>query len=202
MGDQLKLKGSFILILVVTILGLRAEIITGTSQFDNFEKAQESQEHLKFTVESTKVGLFSSDVDGYVLGYKYTADYDEKNEVLRDLKLGFLIEKMDTDHEGRDTKLHSLCMGLPTYKKIKISFVGPVFLKEKKATTLNGTVAIRGKEKPFTMETTLILMDKKLTIKGKSIWSLKEMEIPDPSIAVAKLSDEIRLDVLLTHSFK
>ncbi|MCF8060765.1 MAG: hypothetical protein K9K67_15790 [Bacteriovoracaceae bacterium] len=198
----MKLVKILLFFFFVTSLSLKAEVITGSKSFDSYQLAQEAKDHLKFTVESTKVGIFSSDVDGFVLRYNYKADYDEKNGVLKDLELVFLIKDMNTDHQGRDTKLHTQCMGMPEFQSINVLFNGPIFIKDKKPQKLAGIVVMRGKEKPFIMMASLNFLEKTLSVSGQSVWSLKEMEIPDPSIAVAKLSDEIRLDIKLTHIFK
>ncbi len=166
--------------------------------FKNFEDAEKAA-HLTWIVESTKVGLFSSDVYGYVLSYKYSADFDKANMILREMTLKFPITAMNSDSESRDEKLHNKCMGAKEFKEIIVKLKGPIFLKEKRERTYEGTVFIRGKEKPFRISFAPNTENNQFTLKGKSTWSLKAMEIPDPSISVAKLSDEIRLNVSLSH---
>ncbi|MCR9205562.1 MAG: hypothetical protein NXH75_13345, partial [Halobacteriovoraceae bacterium] len=82
---------------------------------------------------------------------------------------------------------------------IIVKVKGPIFLKDKRKREYQGTVLIRGKEKPFTISFTPNLEENRLTLKAQSQWSLKALEIPDPSIAVAKLSDEIKLNISLSH---
>lgn len=166
--------------------------------FKNFEDAEKAA-HLTWIVESTKVGLFSSDVYGYVLSYKYSADFDKANMILREMTLKFPITAMNSDSESRDEKLHNKCMGAKEYKEVVVKIKGPIFLKDKRERTYEGTALIRGKEKPFNISFAPNIENNQLTLKGKSTWSLKTMEIPDPSISVAKLSDEIRLNISLSH---
>ncbi len=166
--------------------------------FKNFEEA-EKKAHLTWIVESTKIGLFSSDVYGYVLSYKYTAELNKENMVLRNMTLRFPITAMNSDSESRDEKLHNKCMGAKQFKEVLVKITGPIFIKDKRERSYDGTVLIRGKEKPFKISFTSSYDNNQLTLKGKTIWSLKAMEIPDPSIAVAKLSDEIRLNINLSH---
>jgi hypothetical protein len=189
------------LILVIFFLlsqGLLAEMIQNEISFKDFEEAEKTA-HLTWIVESTKVGLFSSDVYGYVLSYKYSADLDKENKILRDMTLRFPINAMNSDSESRDEKLHNKCLGVNEYKEVVVKIKGPIFLKDKRKREYQGTVLIRGKEKPFKISFIPSLDEKALTLKAHSSWSLKTMEIPDPSIAVAKLSDEIRLNISLTH---
>ncbi len=166
--------------------------------FKNFEDAEKAA-HLTWIVKSTKVGLFSSDVYGYVLSYKYSADFDKENMILRDMTLKFPITAMNSDSESRDKKLHNKCMGANEFKEIVVKIKGPIFLKDKRERTYEGTVLIRRKEKPFKIYFAPNTENNQFTLTGKSTWSLKAMEIPDPSISVAKLSDEIRLNISLSH---
>lgn len=179
---------------------LCAEEISGEGSFPTFEEAEKSA-HLTWIVESTKVGLFSSDVYGYVLNYKYTGEHNKKDQTLNNLVLSFPIEAMNSDSESRDEKLHTLCMGRPTYNEIKVVIPGPIDLQEEGELFYKGKVMIRGKEKPFSLRASAKIESGKLIFKGRSTWSLKKMEIPDPSIAVAKLSDDIRIHFNIPHTF-
>jgi hypothetical protein len=191
--------------LSLTLSSVQAKTVQGSFSFSDFSQAQETA-HLTWIVESTKVGLFSSDVYGYVLNYEYRGDLDEKTGVLKNLTLSFPILAMNSDSESRDTKLHTLCMGSPTYDKIKVVLPGPISVKEQRKRVYQGQAYIRGKVKPFTIKAMAQISEadgkKVLHFKGKSIWSLQKMEIPDPSIAVAKLSDAIRINFNIPHTFK
>ena len=202
------MKHSFLigaLFICLSLIGpfqsVKAEEISHAVKYSDFEQAKKSGD-LTWVVESTKVGLFSSDVYGYVLNYNYSADFDKENMILRNMKLTFPIEAMNSDSESRDGKLHTLCMGMPKYKEINVNIAGPIFLKDHKKRSYQGTVNIRGKTKEFTINFQPELSEKHFVLKGDSQWSLKKMEIPDPSIAVAKLSDEIRLLINLSHNLK
>lgn len=191
-----------ILIVCFLLTNVFAKGISSQSKFENYKDAEKSSTYLKFVVESTKIGLFSSDVDGYVLAYTYEADFDSQNKILRNLKLKFRSSDMNTDHEDRDYKLHNLCMSSKKYPEVIITFTGPIFLKEKKQQKLNGKVLIRGKEKPFKAKVKSGLTDTRFELDINTIWSLKEMEIPDPSIAVAKLSDDIKIYTKFKYNLK
>jgi len=187
---------NIIVIFFALSLSLQAKILKGEVSFTSFGEA-EKVAHLTWIVESTKVGLFSSDVYGYVLNYRYSTEYDEENKILRNMEISFPIKAMNSDNESRDEKLHTICMGLPTHENIVVKIAGPLFLKDKRARAYTGVVTIRGKEKPFTISMTANETSKFIGLKGEAKWSLKKMEIPDPSIAVAKLSDEIRINLSL-----
>ncbi len=196
---------SLCLFLALSFGVAQAEEISGKKTFPDFSAAEKAA-HLTWIVESTKVGLFSSDVYGHVLDYEYSADYDEKTATLKNLTLSFPIVAMNSDSESRDSKLHTLCMGSPTYDKIKVVLPGPISLKEKRKRVYQGQAYIRGKVKPFTIKALAKIINEEgqrvLHFEGKSVWSLQKMEIPDPSIAVAKLSDAIRINFSVPHTFK
>lgn len=190
------------IVFIFALLGnLNATEIQGQKVYPNFDKAKESGD-LTWIVESTKVGIFSSDVDGYVLNYQYSANYDEKNNILRNMVLRFPIKHMNSDNDTRDEKLHNLCLNEAKFKEIVVKIPGPLFLNQKSAKDYSGSVLIRGKEKPFTISLSPKIEKDLFQISGETTWSLKEMEIPDPSIAVATLSDEIRIKINIKHSLK
>lgn len=164
-------------------------------KYNSFEEAKEATSQLKFIVESTKAGLFASDVDGYVKEFSYTAKLDEKHMILSDMTIKIKVAAMDTDNESRDTKLHNLCLSHKEYPEIIVKVPGPLFLKETRTHKYKGSVYIRGKEKSFEIELSQHLENGKMIVSGETIWGLKTMEIPDPSILVAKLSDEIRIQI-------
>ena len=176
-------------------LYLQATELSGVIKTESFEEAKKHQQQLKFIVESTKVGLFSSDVDVYVKEFQYKADFDKENLIIRDIEVVFKTSSMDTESEGRDEKLHNLCLSQDQFPTITIQIAGPLFLKDARPQTVSGIAMIRGKEKNFTIELFKKIDNDHFYLTGKTIWSLKEMEIPDPSIAVAKLSDDIRIEI-------
>ncbi len=170
---------------------------------ESFNEAKAKKSKLQFIVISTKAGMFSSDVDGYVKNFSYKSKFDNKNLILRDMQINFMANSMDTDGETRDEKLHNLCMEAEKYPNVEISVAGPLFLKDLKERTYDGIVKIRGKEKKFQIKLVVNkISNNSYQINGSSSWSLKEMEIPDPSIFIAKLSDEIKINISINESIK
>jgi polyisoprenoid-binding protein YceI len=176
---------------------LMAEPVKGKKSFNSFKDAKKADSRLEFVIESTKVGIFSSDVDGYVKEFSYEADYDKKNGIIRNMKISFHANKMDTDSEGRNEKLHKLCMSYDKFKIVTVQVPGPVFVKSARKAKMQGTVEIRGKKKKFTIELSVTEKSGKLHVEGTSVWGFKAMEIPDPSIAVAKVSEAIKVHIQL-----
>lgn len=184
---------SLIFFLSLLSFSICAKEIKGVVKYQGLEEAKKGESQLIFIVESTKAGLFSSDVDGYVKEFSYSANYDEKNQILTDMKIIIKAESMDTDNESRDEKLHNLCLSVKDYPSIVVNVAGPLFLKDARPRKYQGVALIRGKEKIFEIEMNQRFENQRITISGEATWGLKAMEIPDPSIMIAKLSDEIRI---------
>ncbi|PIK14863.1 YceI family protein [Halobacteriovorax sp. JY17] len=197
------MKNTILILYILLSTNIFAENFQGEVSSKTFHEAKEKKSRLQFIVVSTKAGMFSSDVDGYVKTFSYQSEFDSKNLILRNMKINFKASSMDTDGGSRDEKLHNLCMDVSKFPKVEISVGGPLFLKDSRKRSYNGTVKIRGKEKKFQIElSTTRASNDTYQIKGSSTWSLKEMGIPDPSIFIAKLSDEIKINILINESIK
>jgi polyisoprenoid-binding protein YceI len=160
-------------------------------QYSSFEEASKAAPSLKFIVESTKVGLFSSDVPGFVK--KFTASARLEKNKLSNLEIKFNVADMDSDDSSRDTKLHTLCLSKDKYPQLKVSIPGPHILDEGEKER-DAVFNIRGKDKKIKIKLKLERVGEKIIASGKANLSLKALEIPDPSIAIAKLSDLIRIE--------
>lgn len=183
----------YILLLLIST-NLLAKTVQGNFSYKSFAEAEGANNQLEFIVESTKVGIFSSDVNGYVKSFSYSADYNAKSSLMKNMKIIFETAQMDTDGEDRDFKLHNLCMEVKKYPKLEILVPKILFIKNVREQNLEGIAKIRGKDKKIKINIKVTQGANILRVTGSSVWSLKEMEIPDPSIAVATLSDEIRVN--------
>jgi hypothetical protein len=189
--------------LVITIFLLfnfqvTAKLISGEVKRSSFEDAKGSPSYLKFILKTTKVFLLKSDVDGYVKKFKYTFDYNEENNIIRNMKIVLQTVSMDTDNDDRNTKLHNLCMSYKEYPLVSVKIRGPVFLNESRERGYPGKVVIRGENKNVSVKLKHSIKNGSLMITGMSLWSLKEMDIPDPSILLAKLADEVQIDIKIS----
>lgn len=179
-----------------------AVLMEGKFEFNSFNEAKEGESQLKFIVESTKVGMFSSDIDGYVKKFSYSTNYDKESKTLENMKLEFSPSEMDTDNDDRNEKLQKYCLDHEKFPKIKINIIGKLDLKNKNNQELKGVVILRGQKKNFDITFINNSTENKLRLKASTVWGLKEMEIPDPSILVAKLSNEIRIHMKINLDIK
>jgi hypothetical protein len=178
------MKYILLLLLSFSALALQNKISSQT-----YDEAKAKTTQLEFMVTSTKVGIFTSYVYGYVKEFNYFAA--RAGNTLTNMKVEFSVNSMTTDHGDRDEKLHNLCMSSDKYPMLVMTIPGPLKLEEGLPQELEGVALIRGKQKTFKVQA---VYTKKLVVLN-STWSLKEMEIPDPSIAVATLGDDIKIKV-------
>ena len=162
---------------------------SGKFNFSNFEDAKKQTNYLKFVVESTKIGLFTSDVPGYVKEFDIQGKIEGSQ--VTDVKIRLLAKSFDTDDDSRDEKLHDYCLEVKKYPLLEIFIPGPITIGNKYK-NLSGKMNIRGKDKNVKLNLVVKRTLKELTAKGDAMLSLKKLDIPDPSIAVASLSDEIK----------
>lgn len=184
----------FIIIFFSIHQSIFAKEIKHEANIKSFEAAAKNSNQLKFSVESTKVGLFSSDVPGYVKSFVARANLNGK--MISNMELILKSDSFDTDGDSRDEKLKELCLSSQKYPEIKIKLLKDYELGSGEV-KIPAEVEIRGKKKNEEVEIEIKSNGDFLIVSVESEWSLKEMEIPDPSIAIAKLSDEIEIDVKL-----
>jgi len=186
---------SFALFFLSVNIGLSKEVNFSVNN-ETFSSAKNNRNQLQFSVTSTKVGLFSSDVPGYVKNFN--VKYDIRNEMMiQNANISFAIDSMDTDNTTRDEKMKNLCLGMSQFQRIEVRINKPFSLKDNDEFNIPGEVLIRGKWNPITIGVVVKKEGKELMLKMTSEWSLQKLSIPDPSILVAKLSDEIKINATI-----
>lgn len=158
-------------------------------QFENFEAAKDSTHSIRFEVFSTKVGLFTTRVPGYVL--QANAAAKRAGTALTEMKIVMQANSFNTDSEARDEKLHQLCLETKTYPLIEVNLPGPAQIGSEG--TYAATMMIRGKTKPIQVKMKLSEHDGVVYASGEALLGVKELEIPDPSIAIATLENKINI---------
>lgn len=193
----MKFMKSFSATLLVLILilpfSIRSETISQFYRFDNFDQAEGASNYIKFTVESTKIGIFSSDVPGFAKRFFLKTDFDFKKNESKNMIAEFKILDLDTDNSSRDEKLWNFCLDEKKHKKIKVMIVEPYKLSSGEK-MVKGKIFIRGVEREIDISLKIERKKNIIIVKGKSLTTLSSLKIPDPSIAIAKLSDDIKID--------
>lgn len=194
--------------IILTLLSISfiLPVFGGTKKYslnrknENYESCINNKEYLRFKVENTKIGLFTSKISGYVKNYIVSTEtienYSTNNIGFVNTEIKFDTKDLDSDNSERDQKLKNYCLNFKKYPQISIKVSEEIKLGEK---TYKGIIDLKGKKFPLNIliKLTLNPKTKKVEIKGNSLSGFKALEIPDPSIAVAKLSDEIWMDFAL-----
>lgn len=174
----------FIFLLCLSTFSLKASEIVVHS--NSYKEAKANEQYLKFQNTSTKFGFITTDFDGYAKEFKIT--YDLAGDRLSNLEVTLPIKSLDTDVGSRDEKMHTTIMDAEKYPNLTASFTGPVNLLEE-TQSIDMTFTI--KDKKITRPVSFIVNKKtgKIQIKGTAQLGLKDMGLPDPSIAIAKVRD-------------
>jgi hypothetical protein len=179
---------TFLIALIFCFSG-QAKIVQKTFTFRDYEHAKSSNQFIKFYMESTKAGLVTTSFEGLVK--KFTLRYDKQETELNSGLISFDVLQIDTDSDGRNEKMHNKCFSKDQYPQIKVQLGERIEIgKEKK---IPATIQIRGKQKAIWVTIKAAREGDKIRVSGTSTLGLKNLEIPDPSIWIAKVRDQIDL---------
>lgn len=156
----------------------------------DYEEALAAADFIHFDMESTKVGVITTSFTGVVK--EFTLRYTPEKEKIKSIGLDFLVKDLDTDSDGRNEKMQHECLDMNKYPKISVNLGHEVTIKE-------GTIhswalmKIRGKSKKIKLDITIKKENESYIVSGQSNVRLSELEIPDPSIAVASVDDQVKI---------
>lgn len=179
----------FIFILFFAFLPLyAAEVNVHNSSYD---EAKKNPNFLKFQSTSTKLGFITTSFDGYAKDFKVT--YDEKEEMISHLEINFAVKSFDTDNKSRDEKMHNEIMDAEKFPNLKAIFSGQLHLMTGDQ-NINMTFTVKDKTISRPVLLNLVKKDEKWYVTGKTKIGLQEMNLPDPSIAIAKVRDQFDIE--------
>lgn len=157
----------------------------------SFKEGYDSQDRIIFIGKSTKVGLMTSTFEGVVKDFKVKGDLTDKR--LSSILVSFPVEAMDTDIDGRNEKMYDLCLDRKNSPEITVS-ITEVDLSKGNEQEVPAKIKIRGKEFPLTLKTKIEETGSSIKIVGNATSGFKELEIPDPSILIAKVKNPIEME--------
>lgn len=169
----------FSLLLSLTL----AEAAPQNFQYKDYDEAKIAASFIRFDMESTKFGLLTTGFSGTVK--KFSLDQGEASI------LTFNVVDMDTDNSSRNEKMWEQSFDYKKYPEIKVEILAKPVEGEQ---TLKAKIFLRGYSKEFPVKVTVTKTDAGLLAKGSAVLKISELEIPDPSIAIAKVRDEINLE--------
>lgn len=155
----------------------------------NFDQAKKAESFFKFTGESTKLGLVTTEFEGYAR--KAIVTFTENQNKIKDVTLQIEAKSLDTDNSARNEKMWEQSLSVEKYPIIQVTIQEiDLSLPEQ---TVQGVLTVRGKQTPIT----ILVSKSERTFSGKSSFKLKDAGIPDPSIMIASVKDEFRIDFRL-----
>lgn len=174
------------LLLRVVISLIYSFVIMGreiTINHESYEQALAATTKVYFKMESTKVGFITTEFIGVVKNGKISYDQDENS--FRNVTFKFKVVDLDTDMEARNEKMWTLCFEISKFPEAEVNFS----LINGSDSQVQGVIKLRGESYPITINYKI----ENNFLKFNSKISLKEFNIPDPSIFIAKVNDEIKL---------
>lgn len=156
-------------------------------KFENYDQAKDSYNYVMFESESTKLGFITTSYDGYVK--EYDVNFKRDGDDLKDIEVKIMTSSFDTDNSSRDEKMFESILEVEKYPHM-------IFKSNEKMSLKEGEVEISGKLKIKEVQKNVVLklvIEKKenvFYIKGITAISLKDFNVPDPSIAIASVRDQ------------
>lgn len=163
--------------------------------FKNYDEARKSSSFIKFKSESTKLGLITTSFDGFVRDVKIKYSIEENSLKMIDAVLA--SSSLDTDLDARNEKLYKEVLETEKFPSISVHVAGPVHLVEGEQSA-DMVFTIKEKKISKVVKFTVTKKDLRYQIVGHTTLGLKEMGLPDPSIAIAKVRDNFDFDFALT----
>ncbi|MBP9674450.1 MAG: YceI family protein [Bacteriovoracaceae bacterium] len=162
-------------------------------EFQDYKQAKEATDYIRFQMKSTKMGLVTSHFTGYAK--KFEISYDLLNSNVKEGKVSLQIKDLDTDVKGRNKKMWDYCLQEGTYNQLQVSF-SEILLGEEKE--VPAKISIRGKSYDILLKIKVTQDEKGLHVSGSSRIGLKELEIPDPSILIARVNNQVDIEFQVT----
>lgn len=185
--ERIKMKKKIIPYIFTLLLvpGLKAE--TMIIDHPTYAEARSGINYFKFSGISKKLGLITTSFDGFAKKCELT--YDIKENTIRNIVLKIDANQIDTNNSFRDQKLKDTSLKSDSYNHIIIKVEG-ISLSEKEQMA-TASMSVRGNEYPIQIQ---IRKTDENKFRGTAKLKLSEMGIPDPSIAIAKVNDNIEVE--------
>ncbi len=165
--------------------------------FESLEEAKKSASFIKFEMSNTKIGFLTSSFDGFAK--KFSVNYELEGAMVKTARITLSIDHLDTDSDGRNETMKTDCFNYKKFPDITILVADPIPIDGKEH-SIPAIMNLRGTDKPIQVTVKAQRDGRKMTADISGIVSLKELDIPDPSILVAKIRDKVELKAHLEAS--
>ena len=159
-------------------------------KYQDYDTAKKAESFVKFELTSTKVGLVTTSFDGYILSSALNFKRNGNEVLLTEFVAD--ANSFDTDSGMRDSKLHDSILETGKYPEMRLKFPS-TFLLDNFPEKVDGDLLIRGKRKTISVSVKLSESGGNYVVEGTALTGIKELELPDPSIFIAKVNDPIKI---------
>jgi polyisoprenoid-binding protein YceI len=174
-------------ILIFSLVG-HSRVIEITNE--NYNAAKNNTQFIRFDLAAWKVGIFKSTFKNYVKNFKVS--FDREGSKVKNAEIRFKVSDMDTDIAGRNEKMWDFCLSMAQYPEVQVTLEKEIDLTQAEQ-VIPSKIKLRGKEFPIELHIKSEKKENVFHVVGKATTSLKELTIPDPSIAVASLEDAVQI---------
>ena len=185
-----KLIPFFLLLILVSVIN-PLESAENTYHYNDYQEAKKSSKFIKFEGASTKLGLITTNFDGYIKDFKI--NFELVNDQLNALSVDIVTKSLDTNINSRNDKMFSSILDTEKYPGIKVVINEKLKLSEGDH-TVNMTFTVKEKKVSKAVKFNVIKKSEGYLITGTTSLSLKELDLPDPSIIIAKVDDRFELN--------
>ncbi len=180
-----------LILLTILLISVLAHAFDTHFTFSNYGEAANSKNYLRFDLKSTKAGLFTSDVTGFVKNFSISGE--QVGDIAKNIVISFDVESMDTDNSSRNEKMWGYCLNLTKNPKVEIKFKDNIDLSKQNISTF-ANLNLRGEDHPIEVSLTHKSSADQIEISGLSHLKFSQLKIPDPSIFIAKVHDNIEIN--------
>lgn len=156
------------------------------------EAESDSGNFLKFTGNSTKFKIFTTDFTGYVKDYR--VNYIKNNNALSHIVVTIVAKEIDTDNDSRNSKMYEKCLLVEQYQTITAKILSDIVLQEVTDKEVEVELKIKDKAIVRKLNYTLSKNEGGYQVSFKTDFSFIEAGIADPSIAIAKVAEMFTIE--------
>lgn len=162
---------------------------------ESYKQAKNHSSYIKFESISTKLGLFSSTFDGYAKDILIR--YNSSNNEISKLEVEIPVKSLDTDVNSRNEKMYDDILNAKIYPIILVA-TDEIISLENGEKTINMIFTIKGNKITKPVKVIISKNNDEILIKGSANLGIKEMQLPDPSISIAKVRDNFDLSFTIS----
>jgi len=190
-------KNGIIFFLIFFIFNCYSKEISSHFIYKTFEDAEvalgDKINYLRFLIESTNLGFIATDVEGFVMEFNVSANVTESIETVTEMAIKFKAKDMNTDNDLRNDKLHNFCLVHTKYPNVVVEIKDEYKLRSGKQ-MIPATIEVRGERKKIRVALEISKTGNDYLVEGKSLMKFSLLGLPDPSISISSVSDDIIVD--------